>query len=163
MPANGFCQTGATRNETLNAFADMYANRGEYRMIDSAPPQANVPQFVNHANALATRHAKRSQRLRLAARDGLVDSIEAAAVLDELYEVANRNPNERHAGSNRSRNRRSHENQSRYSRTQPANGPQNPLWEHREFMVSCRCRGRDSSINGGEVYGQARRPTGHLS
>jgi hypothetical protein len=86
-PSTGIVTVGKTSGECLAAF-EALSNGRAYRVIEGPPPQSNVQPFVTRATALAACHAKWTQRLRLAARDGLVDSIEAAAALDELFELA---------------------------------------------------------------------------
>jgi hypothetical protein len=83
----GFVANGATREEAVQHFRNMWNDRAPIRFIDGSAPRDEQP-FVKRANALAACHAKWSQRLRLAAKDGLVDAIECAAALDELFELA---------------------------------------------------------------------------
>jgi hypothetical protein len=79
---------GKTRAEAHERFDAEWNGRADYRIVEGPAPQANLPSFVKRAGALAACHQRWSQRLRLNAKDGLVDSIECLAALDELLAVA---------------------------------------------------------------------------
>jgi hypothetical protein len=89
-PQSGLGSAGESRAEALDVFQRTWNDRSTVRLVEHAPPRAGtqVERAGDRAIALTVCHAKWSQRLRLAARDGLVDSIEAAAALDELFELA---------------------------------------------------------------------------
>jgi hypothetical protein len=88
-PQSGLGSAGESRAEALDVFQRAWNDRSTVRLVEHAPPRAGAQERAgDRAIALAACHAKWSQRLRLAARDGLVDSIEAAAALDELFELA---------------------------------------------------------------------------
>src|ERR1700730_1427142 len=85
---SGFMAVGKTRAEAHERFDALWSQRADYRIVDEAPAQANAPSFVNRASALAACHQRWSQRLRLNAKDGLVDRIRRLAVPAEMYELA---------------------------------------------------------------------------